>query len=132
MAEELTCITCPLGCRLTAERGMDGDLTVSGNRCARGAVYAREELLAPKRVVTATCRAGPPVPGSGGRGPGAAGDLPRRIPCRSAGAFPRERVPELLAAIYALEVAYPVERGQVLLRDALGSGLDVIATRSIG
>ena len=59
MAEELICITCPLGCHLSVERRADGGLSVSGNRCPRGARYAEEELLAPKRVVTATCRAVP-------------------------------------------------------------------------
>ena len=54
MTDKLICITCPLGCRLEAERGADGELLVSGNHCPRGARYAREELLAPKRVVTAT------------------------------------------------------------------------------
>ncbi|MEN6364591.1 MAG: DUF1667 domain-containing protein [Rectinema sp.] len=61
---ELTCITCPIGCRLEVETSPDGGIKVSGNRCARGAVYAREEFLTPKRMVTATCR----IKGTGGAG----------------------------------------------------------------
>ena len=30
------------------------DIAVTGNKCAKGESYAREEVLAPKRVVTAT------------------------------------------------------------------------------
>jgi Uncharacterized protein with conserved CXXC pairs len=120
MTRELTCITCPMGCRLTAETAPDGELRVSGNRCPRGAAYAREELLAPKRTVTATARAKP----------GASGV--RRIPCRTDAPFPKERVDELLKAIYALELELPVSRGDTLIKDALGSGIDVIATRSLG
>jgi CxxC motif-containing protein len=129
MKEELTCITCPMGCRLEAERAADGSLAVSGNRCPRGAAYAREELLAPKRVVTATCRAAGPggTPGQAGRAEGS----PRRVPVKTSAPFPKERVGELLAAIYALEVLLPVERGQTLLADALGSGIDLVATRSV-
>lgn len=120
---EMTCITCPMGCRLEVERKGEDDIAVSGNRCPRGAAYAREELLSPKRVVTATCRAGR----------AADADRPvRRIPCRSSGPFPKERVAELLAAIYGLEVPLPVRRGQVLIPDALGMGIDVVATRSVG
>jgi len=126
MKEELTCITCPLGCRLSAERAADGSLAVSGNRCPRGAAYAREELLAPKRVVTATCRIAVGDDGADGREVG-----PRRVPCKTSAPFPKERVPELLEAIYALEVGLPVERGAVLLPDALGSGIDLVATRSV-
>jgi CxxC motif-containing protein len=119
---EMTCVTCPMGCRLEVERLGAEEISVSGNRCPRGAVYAREELLAPKRTVTATCRAGP-----GGDPRRAA----RRIPCRSAAPFPRERVDGLLRAIYGIEVPLPVRRGQVLIRDALGTGVDVVATRTI-
>jgi CxxC motif-containing protein len=122
MAQELTCITCPMGCRLVVERGADGELAVSGNRCPRGAAYAREELLAPKRTVTATVRAWAP-----GRAAGA-----RRVPCRTSVPFPKERVGELLEAIYGLEASLPVKRGQVLIPDALGLGIDVVATRTMG
>ena len=53
--KEMICIVCPVGCHLQV--AVDGeDVKVSGNRCPRGEEYAREEILAPKRVVTATCR----------------------------------------------------------------------------
>jgi CxxC motif-containing protein len=123
VTRELTCITCPMGCRLVAETsasgGASGGLVVTGNRCPRGAAYAREELLAPKRTVTATCRAARSSSGA------------RRIPCKTAAPFPKERVDELLKAIYAIEVTLPVERGAVLLSDALGLGIDVVATRTL-
>ena len=121
MKQELTCITCPIGCRLLVEKGPGGELSISGNRCPRGAAYAREELLSPRRTVTATCRATGLT----------ASSIARRVPCRTSAPFPRERVDELLAAIYALEVQLPVERGAVLLRSALGLGIDVVATRSL-
>ena len=124
MSEELICITCPRGCHLTIERGAQGEFEVSGNRCPRGANYAREELTAPKRTVTATARL-----------VGAERDLssykPRRVPVRSLAPVPKEKIGELLAAIYALEVRLPVARGEVLMKDALGTGVDVVATRSI-
>jgi CxxC motif-containing protein len=130
MAQELICITCPMGCRLSIERrpegGAEGELAVSGNRCPRGAAYAREELLAPKRTVTATCRL---ADEAGNRTEGAYGL--RRVPCRTAAPFPKERVGELLSEIYKLEPRLPVKRGDVLLRDALGLGVDVVATRTI-
>jgi CxxC motif-containing protein len=126
MTQELTCITCPIGCRLVAERLPEGELAVSGNRCARGAAYAREELLAPKRTVTATCRAVARPIG------GAAEAAVKRIPCRTTAPCPRERVDELLSAIYALEVPLPVARGRILIKDALGLGIDVMATRTLG
>ncbi len=56
MKKEMTCISCPIGCAMTAEIQPDGTVTVSGNQCARGLHYATEELVDPRRVVTATCR----------------------------------------------------------------------------
>jgi CxxC motif-containing protein len=127
---EMTCVVCPMSCRLTVDRTGENDISVSGNRCPRGAVYAREELLAPKRVVTATCRAikntrPPERPTAGTAGPA------RRIPCRSAAPFPKELVDQLLREIYALEVPLPVRCGQVLIENALGTGIDVIAARTL-
>ena len=132
MRQELTCITCPIGCRLVAERMPSdavadggGDLSVSGNRCARGAAYAREELLAPKRTVTATC--GILATGAWRGGVTAV----KRIPCRTSAPFPRDRVDELLAAIYSLKLQLPIESGHVIISDALGLGIDVVATRTL-
>ena len=43
---ELTCIVCPLGCRMTVEK--DGDnFIVTGNTCPRGKEYAVKELTNP-------------------------------------------------------------------------------------
>jgi CxxC motif-containing protein len=117
MADELVCITCPLGCRLSVEKMGETDLRVTGNRCARGEAYAREEYLSPKRVVTATCSA--------------VGQGAHRIPCRTTAAFPKERIPELLAAVYALKVEKPVKRGDILLGNVLGEGMDLIVTRTM-
>jgi CxxC motif-containing protein len=134
----LTCIICPIGCRLSVEeRGADGDspddLTVMGNRCSRGAVYAREEVRAPKRVVTATCALVPEEY----RADGAAGfmgrrfpDL-RRIPVKSVIPCPKERIPALLSDIYRLHLRLPVKSGDVLIADWQGTGLDVIAVRTV-
>ncbi len=130
MSEELVCITCPMGCHLSVDRLGDGSLAVSGNRCARGVKYATEELLAPRRVVSATVA----LAGGGAektarlRGLGTVS----RLPVRTSSGFPRNEVPGLLKAIYALNVELPVRRGDVLIADYQGSGVDVIATRSLG
>ena len=52
----LTCISCPMGCPITVE--MDGDevVSVTGNTCKRGDVYARKEVTNPTRIVTSTVR----------------------------------------------------------------------------
>jgi CxxC motif-containing protein len=120
---EMICITCPLGCHLEIERLSESEIAVTGNRCARGEQYAQEEILSPRRVVTATCRCKATVGDSIYR--------PRRIPLRTKGNFPKERIPELLKLIYGMELSLPVARGQVVIADALGTGVDVIVARSM-
>ena len=126
MSEQLICITCPLGCHLSIDRQGDGTLAVAGNRCPRGVRYANEELLAPKRVVSATARLAE-MAGGLGEGLGAVA----RLPVRTSAAYPKDGVPALLAEIYRLTVSLPVSRGDVLIKDYAGSGVDVIATRSL-
>lgn len=53
MEHLITCINCPVGCRMqvTVE---NGEVTgVSGNSCNRGVTYAKQECVAPMRMVTA-------------------------------------------------------------------------------
>jgi CxxC motif-containing protein len=132
--EEMICITCPMGCHLSVQRLSASEISVTGNRCARGEAYAREELLSPKRVVTTTCG----IAASGAAGDAAGGEAPqgelyrpRRVPVRTKSAFPRERVAELLGLLSKVRIALPVKRGQVCIADALGTGVDVIVTRTM-
>jgi CxxC motif-containing protein len=108
-----------MGCSL--EVGGEGDnLSVTGNRCPRGAVYALEELRAPKRTVTATC----PIDGRDAAG------AERRVPVKTAVPCPREKIPALLADIHKMKVKLPVKAGDVVLADWKGEGIDIVATRT--
>jgi CxxC motif-containing protein len=122
--KNLTCIICPIGCALAVEEGPPGPdtfpaLTVTGNRCPRGAVYALEELRSPRRVLTATC------------GVLDAGEGPRRLPVKTTAPCPREQIPALLADIYRLRVKRPVKTGDLLITDWRGRGIGVAAARSL-
>ena len=127
---------------MSIKENVDGTLAVSGNRCPRGSAYAVEELRSPKRMVTATCRlasvaacaedgtkTGQTVhPGQKGQ-PGLCD--PRRVPVRSSVPCPKERVHELLVAIYARTVQGPVKCGDVVIENWMGTGIDVVASRSL-
>ena len=113
---ELVCIACPVGCRLRVFQE-SGQIRVQGNQCEKGDTYGREELLAPRRVVTATVRL--------------AGSALRRLPVKTHRPLPREHITALLSEASRLEVQAPVVRGQVLLADFLGTGVDLVATRTV-
>jgi CxxC motif-containing protein len=114
--KDLVCIACPLGCRMVVTVGAAADeVTVSGNRCARGEAYGKEEVLAPRRVLTAV------VPTDSAQFPCA--------PVRTDGAVSRRLVGTLLSDLYRLRVALPVRAGQVLIQDF--DGARVIFTRTL-
>jgi CxxC motif-containing protein len=130
--KNLTCISCPIGCSLTVEEGPPGEdglpvLNISGNRCPRGAAYAGEEIRSPKRVVTATCIIDA-VPESLKKRSLYA---PRRVPVKSALACPKDRIDELLSDIYKTRIRLPVKAGDSIIADWKGTGIDIVAIRSI-
>ena len=42
---ELTCIGCPMGCPLTVTMEAGEVISVTGNTCKRGDIYARKEAV---------------------------------------------------------------------------------------
>jgi Uncharacterized protein with conserved CXXC pairs len=115
----LTCIVCPIGCSITVDEDSSGNLSVKGNRCLRGELYAKEEIRAPKRTVTATCQIDKEAVSI------------KRIPVKTAYPCPREKISALLEDIYKLKVALPVKTGDVLIKNWKGEGINVVATRTI-
>ena len=57
MKKNLTCIECPIGCEIEVEIEDGKVISVKGNTCHRGKMYAENEVICPKRVVTSTVRA---------------------------------------------------------------------------
>ena len=113
LLRELTCISCPIGCRLALYQGAaEGEIVVKGNKCPRGEEYGREEYLAPKRVVTCTCPTNSAV-------------FPR-IPVRTDKPLPKELINELLRTAYRTTVSLPAKRGTVVIEDYQGSGVNLV------
>jgi len=106
-------------------------LSVTGNKCPRGEVYAHEEIRAPKRTVTATCMIEYDIQ----HGVALAAQLPaegiKRLPVRTSSPCPREKIPALLKDIYKIKVTPPVKTGDVLIAGWQGGDINVIATRTV-
>jgi CxxC motif-containing protein len=114
---EFVCIACPIGCMLTVTVQADGEVIVTGNRCPKGEVYGKEEMLSPKRVVTAVVRTDSPV-------------FPY-IPVRTDQSLPRALITDLIEDLARLSVRLPAARGTVLVENYRGSGVNVILTRTL-
>ena len=52
----ITCIECPIGCSVTVSLDGDKILNIEGNTCPRGKIYAENEIVCPRRVLTTTVK----------------------------------------------------------------------------
>ena len=115
MTRELTCIGCPMGCELTVEVENGEAVSVSGNTCKIGENYAKTEICAPVRTVTTTALTSEGIP----------------VPVKTAGNIPKGKIFDVVEEIKRTAVTLPVKLGTVVLADAAGTGVDVIATKTV-
>lgn len=114
---ELTCINCPMGCRITVKMEGSEVLSVEGNTCKRGDAYARTEVTAPVRTVTTTIRV--------------EGGSVDRISCKTQAPVPKEKIFEVMDEINRSSCSAPVKTGDVLIEDCSGTGVAVVATKAV-
>lgn len=114
--DKIICIECPLGCEIEVERH-DGDLVASGNACPRGERYARQEATDPRRVLTTT------VFIRGARHP--------MLPVKSAEPLPKDCLKECMYRLATVTVEAPVECSDTVCEDICGTGIDIVATRTM-
>ena len=115
--KELICINCPMGCMLSVDIDDNGEMTVSGNTCPRGDIYARKELTDPTRIVTST------VPVNNGEIP--------VVSVKTATDIPKGKIRDVMKALAGVSVDAPVVIGDIIVPDVAGTGVDIIATRNI-
>lgn len=115
---ELICIGCPLGCALRVEVDEKGEaVSVSGNTCKRGEEYGKREVTSPTRTVTSTVRV------VGGKAP--------LVPVRTQTDIPKEKIFDCMEAIRRARVKAPVKLGDVVIENAAGTGVNVIASKQV-
>lgn len=120
---QFNCTTCPSERLLTVEveRGADGALvevrSVTGNSCPRGDTFAHQELTCPMRVLTTT------VAVSGGD--------EALLPVRTAEAIPLELHAQAMDLIRGVVVDAPIRMGDVVLKNLLGTNINLIASMGI-
>jgi len=114
--KEMICIGCPLGCNLSVK--IDGEnIEVSGNTCANGEKYAKNEISNPTRIVTSTIKV------LGGKG--------ERVCCKTINAIPKGKIFDCMEEIIKAKVNAPIKIGDVLIKNVCGTDIDVVATKNI-
>lgn len=114
MIHELVCIVCPRGCHLKLD---DSTMEVTGNSCPRGAAYAKQEAVDPRRTLTSTVRCN--------------STLLRVCPVKTSSDIRKDKIFDVMKAVNETVVSVPIQMGQVLVKNIADSGADLIATREI-
>ncbi|MEE9377702.1 MAG: DUF1667 domain-containing protein [Candidatus Lokiarchaeia archaeon] len=114
--KDIRCIICPTGCLVHVEN-INGELIMEGHSCKRGEEYAREEFVAPKRILTTTMQV-------------ENGFLPL-IPVRSDKPIPKEKLRDTLKEIAKTVVNVPIKMGDILIENVLGLEINIIASRDL-
>mgnify|MGYP003617871531 CR=1 FL=1 len=118
MVKDIICVACPMGCQISVELNDDGEiLSVTGNTCKRGAQYAEKEVTHPTRIVTTSVAVTGSTTGA------------HTVSCTTASDIPKEKIFAVIDALRGLTVSAPVRIGDVLLPDAAGTGVPIIATK---
>lgn len=117
MKKELTCIVCPMGCHLSVELDEAGlPVSVEGNRCPRGAAYAKDELTHPTRTLTSTVRL--------------ANREGRMLSVKTNRPISKGKLFEAMEILRGVAVEAPVSIGDVIVA-GLFDEADVVATENV-
>ena len=114
MVQAITCINCPLGCRIEVATESGKVTGVSGQGCKRGVAYARQECLSPTRMVTGL------VAVKGCRVP---------LSVKTESPIPKDQIFPCMAEISKINPHPPIRMGQVICENVCGTGVNIVATK---
>jgi CxxC motif-containing protein len=113
---QITCIVCPVGCRMDVTLQDGQFVSVSGNTCKRGEAYARQESVQPTRMVTAVAHViGSAVP----------------VSLKTQQPIPKDKIAQCMEEINSLQLELPITSGDVLKENVAGTGVNLVATRTL-
>ena len=113
---EIICVACPKGCRLEVRRAQ-GEILVSNTGCKQGKEYAVGEINDPRRMVASTVRVN--------------NGLHPLVPVYTESPFPKGLIKDLLHEIRGVQIDAPVKIGQVIIRNALDTSINIVASRDL-
>lgn len=113
---KLTCIACPNGCQLEVDEEGGRVIKVTGNKCEKGEVYAKQEIENPMRVISSTVLA--------------KGLHLKMVPVKTNKPIPKGMIFEAMAEIRKIKLDRPVKVGDVIVKNFLGLDVDLIAARA--
>lgn len=113
----MVCIVCPTGCNMEVGFEDNGQLSIKGNSCKRGAAYAQAEFTNPVRTLTTTVKV------ENGKNP--------VVPVKSQKPLPKDLLFDCMECINKVRIKAPVAIGEIVVEDILGTGINIIAAANM-
>lgn len=114
---ELTCIGCPLGCGVTVTLKQNQVTDIAGHTCKRGGDYARKEVLNPTRIVTSIVFLD--------------GNTEKMLPVKTKQDIPKNMIFKVIHELQNIRAKAPIKIGDVILKNAAQTGVDVVAAKEV-
>ena len=114
---EITCIVCPLGCKILVKSDGENVDVLSGHKCKQGIDYAINEILDPRRMLTTSILV------RGGEWP--------LVSVKSSNSVPKDKIFDVLKEIKKRSISAPVKSGQVIIKNVVDVGVDIVATKTV-
>ena len=113
--ENITCILCPIGCEITIDKKKLS--IIKGAKCKKGIKYSKNEITNPTRIITTSILV-------------KNGNLPL-VSVKTSKPIPKNKIEKIIEIIKAKSVYAPINIGDIIIKNILETGSDIIATRSI-
>jgi len=115
--KNITCIVCPIGCKILVKADGDKFEVVDGFKCKRGVEYARSEALDPRRVLTSSILV-------------IDGEWPL-VSVKSSKPVPKDKLFLVLDEIKKTKIKAPVKLGQIVIKNAAKTDADIVTTKNV-
>jgi CxxC motif-containing protein len=115
--KEITCIVCPIGCKIQVKTEGKHFEICDGQKCKRGIEYARSEALDPRRMLTSSILV-------------KNGEWPL-VSVKSLKPVPKNKIFDVLKEIKKSSIKAPVNIGQIVIKNVSGTKINIITTKSI-
>jgi len=115
--KKITCIVCPISCKILIRTDGKQFEVLDGNKCKKGIGYTRNEALDPRRMLTTSILV------KGGEWP--------LVSVRSTQPLPKDKLFIVLKEIRQIVVDAPVKSGQVIIKNIVNTGIDIVATKTV-
>jgi len=115
--KHFVCVVCPVGCEIDVVHDGAKIMSMEGNKCEKSEEFVTQELIEPMRILTTTVRI------QGSRWP--------VVPVRTDKAVPKRLFPRIMKQLRRVKLQAPVNMLDVVVRDVLRTGANIIATRTM-